>query len=192
MKRTVIGAMTLLVAGTIVMRVQAQVSNGQADRIRASADALADVRGEPDKDIPQDLWDRAHCVVVIPSLKKAAFVFGGEYGERMMGCRANGEFGAPVFMELEEGELGLSNWRRKSIDLVLLVMNPSGMKKMLGEQDDARRGCGQVAAESGGQERGGVDRRAKMNAEAALSSAPTCTGPIRGHRCLGRHYPTRR
>jgi hypothetical protein len=56
MKRTVIGAVTLLVAGTVGIGARAQVSNQQTDRIRASAEVLADVRGEPDKDIPRDLW----------------------------------------------------------------------------------------------------------------------------------------
>ncbi len=162
MKRTVIVAMTLLVAGTLMMRVQAQVSNGQADRIRASADALADVRGEPDKDIPQDLWDRAQCVVVIPSLKKAAFVFGGEYGKGMMSCRENGEFGAPVFMELEKGSWGFQIGG-ESIDLVLLVMNPSGMKKMLGDKTTLGADVSVAAGPVGRNAAASTD--AKMNTE---------------------------
>jgi lipid-binding SYLF domain-containing protein len=132
MKRTLIGAITLVVVGALGIRAQG-VSNSQADRIRASADVLADVRGEPDKDIPRDLWKKAQCVVVIPSLKKAAFGIGGEYGKGMMSCRNEGEFGAPVFMELEKGSWGFQIGG-ESIDLVLLVMNPSGMKKMLGDK----------------------------------------------------------
>jgi SH3 domain-containing YSC84-like protein 1 len=133
MKRTVIGAMTLLVVGTVGIGARAQVSNQQADRIRASAEVLADVRGEPDKDIPRDLWAKAACVVVVPGLKKAAFGFGGEYGKGMMSCRTNGAFGAPVFMELEKGSWGFQIGG-ESIDLVLLVMNESGMRKMLGDK----------------------------------------------------------
>ena len=125
--------MTLLVVGTVGVGARAQVSNQQTDRIRASADVLADVRGEPDKDIPRDLWNKAQCVVVVPGLKKAAFGLGGEYGKGMMSCRTNGAFGAPVFMELEKGSWGFQIGG-ESIDLVLLVMNPSGMKKMLGDK----------------------------------------------------------
>jgi lipid-binding SYLF domain-containing protein len=162
MKRILIGAVTLLVAGTMTVRAQEQVSHGQADRIRASADALADVRGEPDKDIPQDLWDKAQCVVVIPSLKKAAFVFGGEYGKGMMSCRANGEFGAPVFMELEKGSWGFQIGG-ESIDLVLLVMNPSGMKKMLGDKTSLGADVSLAAGPVGRNAAASTD--ARMNAE---------------------------
>jgi len=162
MNRPVIAAMTLLVAGTMTMRAQESVSHGQADRIRASADALADVRGEPDRDIPQDLWDKAQCVVVIPGLKKAAFVFGGEYGKGMMSCRTNGGFGAPVFMELAKGSWGFQIGG-ESIDLVLLVMNPSGMKKMLGDKTTLGADVSLAAGPVGRNAAASTD--ARMNAE---------------------------
>jgi lipid-binding SYLF domain-containing protein len=162
MKRIVIGAMALLVAGTLAIRAHAQVSNQEADRIRASADALADVRGEPDKDIPQDLWRKAQCVVVIPSLKKAAFGFGAEYGKGMMSCRNDGEFGAPVFMALEKGSWGFQIGG-ESIDLVLLVMNPSGMKKMLGDKTSLGADVSLAAGPLGRNAAASTD--ARMNAE---------------------------
>lgn len=162
MNRTVLGVMTLLVAGTVGIGAHAQVSNQQADRIRASADALADVRGEPDKDIPHDLWEKAQCVAVIPGLKKAAFGFGGEYGKGMMSCRTNGAFGAPVFMELEKGSWGFQIGG-ESIDLVLLVMNPSGMKKMLGDKTTLGADVSVAAGPVGRNAAASTD--ARMNAE---------------------------
>jgi lipid-binding SYLF domain-containing protein len=162
MKRTIIGAMTLLVVGSLGICAHAQVSGSQADRIRASADVLTDVRGEPDKDIPRDLWKKAQCVVVIPSLKKAAFVFGGEYGKGMMSCRNEGEFGAPVFMELEKGSWGFQIGG-ESIDLVLLVMNPSGMKKMLGDKTSLGADVSVAAGPLGRNAAASTD--ARMNAE---------------------------
>jgi lipid-binding SYLF domain-containing protein len=162
MKRTVIGAMALLVVGTAGLGARAQVTNKQADRIRASADVLADVRGEPDKDIPRGLWDKAQCVVVVPSLKKAAFGFGAEYGKGMMSCRADGVFGAPVFMELEKGSWGFQIGG-ESIDLVLLVMNPSGMKKMLGDKTSLGADVSVAAGPVGRNAAASTD--AKMNAE---------------------------
>src|SRR5580692_2561037 len=162
MKRTLIGAMTLLVVGTVGIGARAQVSNSQADRIRASADVLTDVRGEPDKDIPRDLWKKAQCVVVIPSLKKAAFGFGGEYGKGMMSCRNEGEFGAPVFMQLEKGSWGFQIGG-ESIDLVLLVMNPSGMKKMLGDKVSLGADLSVAAGPVGRNAAASTD--AKLNAE---------------------------
>ena len=162
MRRTVIGAMTLLVVGAVGIRTQAQVSTKLVDRIQASADVLTDVRGEPDKDIPRDLWKKAQCVVVVPSLKKAAFVFGGEYGRGMMSCRAEGEFGAPVFMELEKGSWGFQIGG-ESIDLVLLVMNPSGMKKMLSDKTSLGADVSVAAGPVGRNAAASTD--AKMNAE---------------------------
>ena len=157
MKRTMIGAMTLLVVGTVGVGARPQVSNQQTDRIRSSAEVLTDVRGEPDKDIPRDLWEKAQCVVVVPGLKKAAFGFGGEYGKGMMSCRTKGAFGAPVFMELEKGSWGFQIGG-ESIDLILLVMNESGMKKMLSDKTSLGADVS-VAARSGRTECGGLDGR---------------------------------
>jgi lipid-binding SYLF domain-containing protein len=63
-------------------------------------------------------------------MKKAAFVFGGEYGKGLMSCRHNGSWSAPVFMAIEKGSWGLQIGAQ-SIDLVLLVMNQTGMEKLL-------------------------------------------------------------
>jgi lipid-binding SYLF domain-containing protein len=162
MKRTVIGAVTLLVVGTVGVGARAQISNQQTDRIRASAEVLVDVRGEPDKDIPRDLWEKAQCIVVIPGLKKAAFGFGAEYGKGMMSCRTNGLFGAPVFMQLEKGSWGFQIGG-ESIDLVLLVMNPSGMKKMLSDKTSLGADVSVAAGPVGRNAAASTD--AKMNAE---------------------------
>jgi lipid-binding SYLF domain-containing protein len=69
-------------------------------------------------------------VLVVPSLKKAAFIIGGEYGRGLMSCRHAGQWSAPVFMQVGKGSWGLQIGAQ-SIDLVLLVMNSSGMEKLL-------------------------------------------------------------
>jgi lipid-binding SYLF domain-containing protein len=84
----------------------------------------------PDKDIPQELWEKAACVIVIPSLKKAAFIVGGEYGKGLMSCRQKGGWSAPLFMEMEKGSWGLQVGA-ESVDLVMLVMNEGGVSKLL-------------------------------------------------------------
>ena len=66
----------------------------------------------------------------MPGLKKAAFVIGGEYGKGLMSCKQNGDWGAPIFMEIGKGSWGFQIGAQ-SIDLVLLVMNANGMEKML-------------------------------------------------------------
>jgi len=110
--------------------VSGEVSKKEADRIKEAATVLRDIHKAPDRDIPQELWTKAECVIVVPSLKKAAFVIGGEYGKGLMSCRHNGEWSAPIFMEIGKGSWGLQIGAQ-SIDLVLLVMNESGMEKML-------------------------------------------------------------
>ena len=124
-------AMVAVALGVAMATVQAaDLSTSQANRIREAATVLRDIQGVPDKGVPQELWERAACVVVVPSLKKAAFVFGGEYGKGLMSCRHGGEWTAPVFMQIEKGSWGLQIGAQ-SIDLVLLVMNENGMEKML-------------------------------------------------------------
>jgi len=135
--RAMIGTVALVVAGTLA--VGAQVSSGEARRIKDAAAVLSEIHGQPDKDIPQELWERANCVIVIPDLKKAAFVFGGEYGAGLMSCRHDGGWSAPVFMQLAKGSWGLQIGA-ESIDLVLLVMNERGMAKML--EDKVSLGAG--------------------------------------------------
>jgi len=108
----------------------ADLSTAETKRIQEAATVLNEIHAAPDKDIPQDVWNKAACVIVVPSLKKAAFVFGGEYGKGLMSCRHAGAWSAPVFMLVGKGSWGLQIGAQ-SIDLVLLVMNESGMQKLL-------------------------------------------------------------
>jgi lipid-binding SYLF domain-containing protein len=123
--------MTMAVlALTVSPILAADLSPKEASRIQEAATVLKEIHAVPDKDIPQELWDHAECVIVVPSLKKAALVIGGEYGKGLMSCRRNGEWGAPIFMRIEKGSWGLQ-LGAQSIDLVLLVMNEKGAEKML-------------------------------------------------------------
>ena len=126
--RTLTAAM--VVALTTATAHGSDLSTKEASRIQEAATVLQEIHGVPDKDIPDELWDRAECVIVVPSLKKAAFIFGGEYGKGLMSCKYGGQWGAPIFMQVGKGSWGLQIGAQ-SIDLVLLVMNKSGMEKML-------------------------------------------------------------
>ena len=108
----------------------AAVPSSEAKRLNEAAQVVSELRATPDKGIPEDLWDKAACVVVIPGMKKAAFVFGGEYGKGMMSCRTGSSWSAPVFMQLAKGSWGLQIGAQ-AIDLVLLVMNREGANTML-------------------------------------------------------------
>jgi lipid-binding SYLF domain-containing protein len=120
----------MVVALTATTALGADLSTKETDRIREAATVLQEIHTVPDKDIPAELWERAECVIVVPSLKKAAFIVGGEYGKGLMSCKHDGQWGAPIFMQVGKGSWGLQIGAQ-SIDLVLLVMNKSGMEKML-------------------------------------------------------------
>ena len=108
----------------------ATLNGNEVKRLGDAASVLTELRAAPDAGIPQDLWNRAQCVLVIPSMKKAAFVIGGETGSGVMSCRRGTGWSAPVFMHLAKGSFGLQIGAQE-IDLVLLVMNRGGVDKLL-------------------------------------------------------------
>ena len=130
MRRLVLGITLTAVATAPLM---ATVSTAERRRIEDAATVLSEISAVPETSVPKDLWDKAACVLVIPSLKKAAFVFGGEYGKGLMSCRRDTDWSAPLFMRLEKGSWGLQIGAQ-TIDLVLLVMNKSGAEKLLGNK----------------------------------------------------------
>ncbi len=127
MRRILCGALVGLIGiGTAAAAVPAS----EAKRLNEAAQVVSQLRAAPDKGIPDDMWEKAACVVVIPGMKKAAFVFGGEYGKGVMSCRTGNSWSAPVFMQLAKGSWGLQIGAQ-SADLVLLVMNREGADKLL-------------------------------------------------------------
>ena len=103
------------------------------DRLRNCGTVLKEIVDVPDN-IPQDLLDKADCVVVFPSVVKAAFIVGGSYGRGAMTCRTGEDFrgpwGAPTMMALEGGSFGFQIGGQAT-DFVLLVMNESGARGIL-------------------------------------------------------------
>jgi lipid-binding SYLF domain-containing protein len=132
MRQIVSAALLLLLsAGT----GWAAISSAETKRLQEAAQVVRELRDVPDKGVPEDLWNRAECVVVIPSMKKAAFGIGGEYGRGVMSCRRSKEGGAaswsaPLFMQLAKGTWGLQIGAAE-VDLVMLVMNQRGAEKLL-------------------------------------------------------------
>jgi lipid-binding SYLF domain-containing protein len=128
MTKFIIGCALSLLATSVF----AEVSKEEAHRLSEAAIVLTELRGAPDKGVPEGIWTKADCALVIPSLKKGAFVVGGEYGAGVMSCRTTNraEWTAPVFMHLAKGSFGLQIGG-ESVDLVLLVMNRRGTEKLL-------------------------------------------------------------
>src|SRR5579862_2525736 len=105
----------------------------ETDRLENAGTVMEEILNVPD-DIPQDLLDKAECVVVFPSVLKAAFIVGGSYGRGAMVCRSGehftGPWGAPSMMALEGGSLGFQ-LGGQATDFVLLVMNTRGATAIL-------------------------------------------------------------
>ncbi len=120
----------LLVGALATTPLSAALSTSEAKRLEDAARVLRELHAAPDQDVPFDLWEKASCVMVVPSLKKAAFIFGGEYGKGLMSCRNNGVWSPPVFMRIGKGSWGLQ-FGAQTVDLVLLVMNDTGVEKLL-------------------------------------------------------------
>jgi len=100
-------------------------------RLQQSAAILKSAVNAPDKGIPRDLLEKAECVGVFPELKKGAFVVGGEFGRGVFTCRqADGSMGAPAFFKMGGGSLG---WQfgGQEADVVLLIMNKTGLDHLL-------------------------------------------------------------
>jgi len=127
LKKVVLGIMAMLMTSSVAF---AALSKDEVKRLSDAGAILSELRSTSDKGIPEDLWSRAECVVVIPSLKKAAFIVGGEYGSGVMSCRNSGQWSAPVFMQLAKGSWGFQIGAEE-VDLVLLVMNRRGADKLL-------------------------------------------------------------
>jgi len=139
----------------------ATLSKDEAKRLSEAATIVGDLRNSADKGIAEAVWTRAQCVLVIPSLKKAAFIVGGEYGSGVMSCRTTGGWGAPVFMQLAKGSWGFQVGAEE-VDLVLIVQNRRGLDKLL--QDKVSLGAdASVAA-------GPVGRAANASTDAQLSA----------------------
>jgi lipid-binding SYLF domain-containing protein len=101
-------------------------------RLGEAATVFSEVMATPDKGIPQDLFDKAHCIVIVPSLKTAAFLVGAKYGKGYLLCRNSGGAGwsAPATVRIEGGSVGFQIGGSET-DLIMLVMNQGGRDKLL-------------------------------------------------------------
>lgn len=102
-------------------------------RLQAAADAFKEVMDVPDKAIPQDLLNKAQCVVVVPGLKKGAFIIGAKYGKGFVSCRKPGGgpgWSAPASVRVEGGSFGFQIGGAET-DVFMLVMNKKGMDRLL-------------------------------------------------------------
>jgi SH3 domain-containing YSC84-like protein 1 len=104
-------------------------------RLQNATASIDEVMNAPDKGIPRNLYNKARCVVIIPDVLKAAFIVGGKYGRGFVSCRhgVNGRFGTPASIRIEGGSYGLQIGG-SSTDVYMLIMNESGMRKLLSDK----------------------------------------------------------
>jgi len=113
----------------------ASAASDAAKRLQSAAEAFKEVMGIPDKAIPQQLLEKAECIVIIPDLKKGAFIVGGKYGKGFVSCRKKDGVGwsAPGSVRIEGGSVGFQIGASE-MDVFMLVMNDRGMHRLLGDK----------------------------------------------------------
>jgi lipid-binding SYLF domain-containing protein len=123
---------TLTMLVSICLGAGAARAESTQGRLNDAAALFSEIMATPDRSIPQDLLQKASCIVLVPGVKKAAFVVGGKYGRGFVTCRKESGtgWGAPGAMRMEGGSFGFQIGV-SSTDVVLLVINPRGIKKLL-------------------------------------------------------------
>jgi lipid-binding SYLF domain-containing protein len=121
----------ILAAALAITPLMAQ-ENHQAKRLDQATAVLSEIMATPDKAIPRDLFDKAHCIVIVPSEKSAAFLVGGKFGTGYLSCRkASGNgWSAPATIRVEGGSFGFQIGGKET-DVVMFVMNEGGENKLL-------------------------------------------------------------
>jgi SH3 domain-containing YSC84-like protein 1 len=121
-----------LVAVPVLMPGVAAAQTDAEKRLAAAQEMFGEIMDVADKAVPQNLLDRSECVVLVPGMKKGAFIIGGKYGRGFLQCRgANGVgWSAPAAIRVEGGSVGFQIGGSET-DVLMLVMNESGVKRLL-------------------------------------------------------------
>jgi lipid-binding SYLF domain-containing protein len=124
-------SLTLAFAMVCAPLLAADTTTKTAERLDDSASLFSEIMSTPDRAIPQELLERAQCVVIVPELKKAAFVVGAKYGRGFAVCRgaAGAGWGPPAAIRIEGGSVGFQVGV-SSTDVLMLVMNKRGMRRL--------------------------------------------------------------
>ena len=118
---------SLFIPGMLCAEDSAQV------RLTKATAVLHEIRDTPDKGIPHELLEKAQCIVVVPGLKKIAFVGGGKFGRGYSSCITGKGWSGPAGVRIEGGSFGLQ-LGASSTDVIMLVMNPGGMTKLMSDK----------------------------------------------------------
>jgi lipid-binding SYLF domain-containing protein len=124
--------MKFIMVAALVLTPLLAKDNEAVKRLDEAAAVFSEVMAAPDRGIPHELLEKAHCIVIVPDLKTGAFVFGGKYGKGYLSCRNKSGTGwsAPGTVRIEGGSVGFQIGG-SSTDLIMLVMNERGADKLL-------------------------------------------------------------
>ena len=124
--------MRMILAATLAIVPLLAKDNDSVKRLNEATMVFSEIMATPDKGIPQDMLANAHCIVIVPSLKTAAFLVGGKYGKGYVSCRKKSGVGwsAPGTVRIEGGSVGFQIGGSET-DLIMLVMNEGGADKLL-------------------------------------------------------------
>jgi SH3 domain-containing YSC84-like protein 1 len=152
-----------LLAGLLLFAPLLSAEN-VTERLEESANVLNEVMATPDKSIPSDLLEKAHCIVIVPGLKKGAFIVGGKYGKGFLSCRRQTGAGwsAPGAIRVEGGSVGFQIGGSET-DVIMLVMNDRGADRLM-QSEFTLGGDAEVAAGPVGRSTS-AQTDAKMTAE---------------------------
>ncbi|HYW38057.1 MAG TPA: lipid-binding SYLF domain-containing protein [Terriglobales bacterium] len=142
-------ATAVVISGALSVSLFMQPARGEEktqQRLEDATEVFSQIMATPDKGIPQDLLEKAHCIVIVPGVKKGAFIVGAEYGKGFLTCRDHGNraWCAPGAVRIEGGSVGLQAGGSET-DVILMVMNQQGEEKLLQSQFTLG-GEGEVAA----------------------------------------------
>lgn len=151
--------LALLLACALLPSALAADNEKEQERVKESGEVLKEILDIPDN-IPQDLLDKAECVIILPSVKKGAFGIGGSYGRGVMICRSGqhytGPWGAPALYALEGVNIGFQ-LGGQATDFVLLVMNPKGARSLLSSKVKLGANASAAAGPKGRSAEGATD-----------------------------------
>jgi lipid-binding SYLF domain-containing protein len=125
----------LAIAASLILSTSVWAADTVHQRLTEATTVFSEIMAAPDAGVPQDLLAKAECVIVVPNLKKAAFVVGGEYGKGFATCRdtTHSSWSGPAAIEINGGSVGFQIGGT-STDLILLVVNRKGMDKLMGDK----------------------------------------------------------
>jgi SH3 domain-containing YSC84-like protein 1 len=153
--------LTLILASASWAKSDDKDTSDVLKRTQKATDVLNEIMGAPDKGIPLDVFAKAKCVAVVPSMMKAGFVVGGRYGRGVATCRtASGKWSAPAPLTIAGGDWGLQIGG-EAIDLIMLVMNEKGLNNLLSSKFKVGADASAAAGPVGRQAEGSTDWKMK-------------------------------